>query len=86
MCASPVPRALLATHANECLDLSQGAAEVAPYFCLNDFILSRAEGTGLSRAHTLAQGHDRCDFRYKKGREVTQDWDTETPKFARNTP
>jgi hypothetical protein len=56
---------------------SQGVAEVAPYFCLNDFLSSRAQGTGLSRARTIAQGDALCDFRYKRGRPVTQDWDTE---------
>ena len=56
---------------------SQGVAEVAPYMCLNDFLLSRAMGTGLVRDKTLAQGDDRCNFRYKRGREVTQSWATE---------
>ncbi|GAB7080153.1 L-2-amino-thiazoline-4-carboxylic acid hydrolase [Megalodesulfovibrio paquesii] len=61
---------------------AHGEAEVAPYFCLNDFLSSRYEGTGLSRAHTLAQGDALCDFRYKRGREVGQSWDTETPRFT----
>lgn len=60
---------------------SQGQAAVAPYFCLSDFVRSRAEGTGLVRGGTLAQGMKRCDFRYKQGREVTQDWSTEVPRF-----
>jgi hypothetical protein len=33
-----------------------------------DFIASELEGTGLVRTMTLADGADRCDFRYKKGR------------------
>lgn len=65
---------------------SQGVAEVAPYFCLNDFLASRAQGTGLSRQHTLAQGDALCDFRYKHGRPVTQDWDSEIPRFAGKKP
>ena len=65
---------------------AQGAAEVAPYFCLNDFLASRAQGTGLSRQHTLAQGDSVCDFRYKRDRPVTQDWDTEVPRFAVKKP
>jgi hypothetical protein len=58
---------------------SHGADEVAPYVCLNDFIKSRTYGTGLSRTKTLAQGDDVCNFRYKKGRPVNQDWSTEAP-------
>jgi hypothetical protein len=61
---------------------SQRAAELAPYVCLNDFLKSRALGTGLKRSKTLAQGDAVCNFRYKKGRPVTQDWDTEVPKFS----
>lgn len=60
---------------------SQRAAELAPYVCLNDFLKSRAFGTGLRRSQTLAQGDTVCNFRYKKGRPVTQDWDTEVAKF-----
>ena len=65
---------------------SQGVAEVAPYFCLNDFLASRAQGTGLSRKHTLAQGDKLCDFRYKRNRPVTQNWDTEAPHFPGYKP
>lgn len=65
---------------------SQGVADVAPYFCLNDFLASRAQGTGLARQHTIAQGDALCDFRYKQGRAVTQDWNTETPRFEGKKP
>ena len=65
---------------------AQGVAEVAPYFCLNDFLASRAQGTGLSRQHTIAQGDALCDFRYKQGRAVTQDWNTEVPRFEGKKP
>ncbi len=61
---------------------AHGETVVAPYFCLNDFTLSRYQGTGLRRVHTIAQGDACCDFRYAKGREVVQSWDTETPRFA----
>ncbi|MFH1037223.1 MAG: L-2-amino-thiazoline-4-carboxylic acid hydrolase [PVC group bacterium] len=54
-----------------------GAGEVAPFVCLNDFIRSRTYGTGLHRTKTLAQGDNVCNFRYKKGCPVTQDWSTE---------
>jgi len=60
---------------------AQGFPQLAPYVCLNDFLSSRAQGTGLIRSETLALGYDRCDFRYKKEREVTQDWETEAPKI-----
>jgi hypothetical protein len=59
-----------------------GAPELAPYVCLNDFLKSRSFGTGLKRSQTLAQGDAVCNFRYKHGRPVTQDWDTEVPKFS----
>ena len=38
-------------------------------------------GTGLRRQGTLAQGDALCDFRYKKGRAVVQDWQSEVPRF-----
>ena len=60
---------------------AQGAMDVAPYFCLTDFLRSRTFGTGLARTKTIAQGGDLCDFRYKKGRPVTQDWSTEAPRI-----
>lgn len=56
---------------------------VAPYFCLNDFTMSRAQGTGLTRRHTLGQGDQLCDFRYKQGGPVTQSWETEAPHFRK---
>lgn len=62
---------------------ANGVGAVAPYFCLNDFTLSTAQGTGLARVHTLAQGDGLCDFRYKLGRPVVQGWDTETPRFEK---
>jgi hypothetical protein len=58
------------------------APELAPYVCLNDFLKSRTLGTGLRRSQTLAQGGSVCDFRYKQGRPVTQDWDSEVLKFS----
>lgn len=61
---------------------SQGMEALAPYFCFNDFPRSKAEGTGLERQGTLAQGAKLCDFRYKRGRQVTRDWDTEAARVA----
>jgi hypothetical protein len=64
---------------------AHNADEVAPYICLNDFIKSRAYGTGLRRTKTIAQGDGVCDFRYKKGRLVTQNWDTEITTIRART-
>ena len=60
---------------------SHEAAELAAYFCLLDFPEHKLMGTGLTRTKTLAQDDDLCDFRFKKGRPVRQDWSTEVPKF-----
>ena len=64
---------------------AHGAGEVAPYVCLNDFIRSRTYGTGLRRSKTIAQGDNICNFRYKKGRRVTQDWKTEIQTIREGT-
>jgi hypothetical protein len=53
---------------------TQGAAELTPYLCLLDFPSSRAMGSGLQRLHTIADGDGVCDFRFKRGRPVTQGW------------
>ncbi|MEZ7195530.1 L-2-amino-thiazoline-4-carboxylic acid hydrolase [Pseudodesulfovibrio karagichevae] len=54
---------------------AQGVPELAAYPCYVDFPASRAEGTGLYRTTTLAWGGEVCNFRYRKGRAVTQGWD-----------
>lgn len=46
------------------------AKELIPHLCATDFPVSKALGTGLVRTTTLAEGADRCNFRFKKGREV----------------
>ena len=56
---------------------AQGASEIMPYICFADFVISRACGTGLCRTKTLAEGGDKCDFRYKYGRPVTEGWPPE---------
>jgi hypothetical protein len=45
----------------------QGTEEFAPYVCMSDIALSNAMGWGLIRTETLADGCERCDFRFKKG-------------------
>ena len=52
----------------------QNADEFTPFMCLPDFPTSKAMGTGLVRTMTIAEGADRCDFRYKRGREVREGW------------
>lgn len=56
---------------------AQGAPELAPYFCLNDFPRSKTLGTGLVRTKTIVNGDGICNFRYKQDRPVTQNWSTE---------
>lgn len=53
---------------------ARNADELIPFMCLTDFPVSRKLGTGLVRTTTLADGFDRCDFRFKRGREVKQGW------------
>jgi hypothetical protein len=45
----------------------QGAPELTPYLCPVDILYSKALGWGLMRTMTLAEGAERCDFRFKKG-------------------
>ncbi|MFQ6035119.1 MAG: L-2-amino-thiazoline-4-carboxylic acid hydrolase [Sedimentisphaerales bacterium] len=45
----------------------QDAKEFAPYVCLSDIALSDTLGWGLIRTETLAEGFERCNFRFKKG-------------------
>lgn len=46
---------------------AQNARELAPYICETDRIASDMLGWGLIRTHTIADGHDTCDFRFTKG-------------------
>lgn len=51
-----------------CKFLSEhGAPGLGPYLCLVDEIYSEAFGWGLTRTKTLAEGYEKCDFRFKKG-------------------
>jgi hypothetical protein len=49
---------------------AQGAAELAPYLCLSDYVVSDAFDRGLVRYRTMAEGANVCDFRYKRGRDT----------------
>jgi len=54
--------------------LSQGADELAPYLCLTDYALFGALGIELKRTMTLAEGCEKCDFRFKWGGEMPSGW------------
>lgn len=45
----------------------QDAAELGLYVCAVDKVASEMLGWGLRRTMTLAEGGERCDFRFKKG-------------------
>jgi len=45
----------------------QGAHELAPYICTADIIYSELFGWGLNRTMTIAEGFEKCNFRFKKG-------------------
>ncbi len=45
----------------------QDALELAPYLCPVDILYSEALGWGLTRTMTLAEGAEKCDFRFKMG-------------------
>jgi hypothetical protein len=48
---------------------AQGADEFTRYVCLFDYPHSRLSGTGLVRTMTLAEGAEKCDFRFRIGAE-----------------
>jgi hypothetical protein len=52
---------------------AEGADELVPFLCRIDFATSKAFGWGLVRTTTLAEGGEKCDFRFKRGRETKQD-------------
>ncbi len=58
----------------------QGASELAPYICTADIVYSDLFGWGLVRTKTIAEGFEKCDFRFKKGGKtrvtshVVQEW------------
>ena len=49
---------------------ANGASEFSPYMCLSDYVVSKAFDRGLVRHKTIAEGAEKCDFRYKKGRKT----------------
>ncbi|MGD9092955.1 MAG: L-2-amino-thiazoline-4-carboxylic acid hydrolase [Anaerolineales bacterium] len=51
-----------------------GADEFLPFYCYLDFVTHRTIGWGFARTMTLAEGHEKCDFRWKKGGETRKGW------------
>ena len=43
--------------------------EILPYVCLSDFFKSAITNSGLIRTMTLAEGREKCDNRFKRGRK-----------------
>ncbi len=51
-----------------------GADEFLPFYCYLDFVTYRTIGWGFTRTKTLAEGGERCDFRFKKGGKTEKGW------------
>jgi hypothetical protein len=60
---------------------AQGADEFLPFYCYLDFVTYRTAGWGFTRTMTLAEGHQRCDFRFKAGGTTEKGW---PPPFVRD--
>jgi hypothetical protein len=53
---------------------AQGADDFLPFFCYLDFVTYRTSGWSFSRTMTLAQGDEKCDFRFSRGGETEKGW------------
>lgn len=53
---------------------SQNADEFMPFYCYLDYPICSAIGLGLSRTMTLAEGHEKCNHRFRPGRETELSW------------
>jgi hypothetical protein len=49
---------------------TQGAERLTRYMCLSDYVVSKAFNRGLVRYKTIAESAEKCDFRFRKGRET----------------
>ena len=56
------------------------ADEFLPFYCYLDFATYRTAGWGFARTMTLAEGHEKCNFRFKKGGKTEKGW---PPPFLR---
>jgi len=59
---------------------AQNAMDLAPYICAVDKVSSELLGWGLTRTMTLAEGFEKCDFRFKKGGETRVETRSKTDK------
>jgi hypothetical protein len=59
---------------------AQDAMELAPYVCAVDKVSSELLGWGLTRTMTLAEGFEKCDFRFKKGGQTRVETRSQTDK------
>lgn len=59
---------------------AHGAGAFLPFYCYLDFVTERTPGWGFSRTTTLAEGGDRCAFRYQEGGQTQTGW---PPPFLR---
>ena len=53
---------------------AHGADDFLPYYCYLDFLTYRTISWGFTRTKTLAEGDERCDFRFKKGGKTEKGW------------
>lgn len=53
---------------------ARGADEILPFYCYLDFVTYRTPGWGFARTMTLAEGHPKCDFRFKRGGATEHTW------------
>jgi hypothetical protein len=53
---------------------AQKANEFLPFFCFLDYPYSQVFGLGLVRTMTLAEGHPKCNPRFKSGRGMELEW------------
>jgi len=53
---------------------AHGADEFLAFYCYLDFVTHRTIGWSFARTMTLAEGHEKCDFRWKKGGETQKGW------------
>jgi hypothetical protein len=53
---------------------AQDADEFLPFYCYLDFVTHRTTGWGFARSMTLAEGYEKCDFRWKKGGKTRTGW------------
>ena len=44
----------------------EGCFELAQYLCRLDYVLADIMGMKLERTMTIAQGYEKCDFRYSR--------------------